>query len=158
MVNCVPWCCVAFALVGLFGGSQYVKLRKKNLQNPNVSSEQSREIQIAYQKIVRERGHIFSRSILIGLVLAAISAYYLYQKKRVEPLSVGTIVCFMVSVTLFVTYVLYQLSPKSDYMLFHMTDPEQIRDWVKTYRSFQVANYIGLILGIIVYALWKKLS
>ena len=111
MVNCVPWCCIAFALVGLFGGSHYVKLRKKNLQNLNVASEQSREIQLAYQKIVRERAHIFSRSILSGLVLAAISAYYLYQKKRIEPLRVGTIICVMVSVTLFVTYVAYQISP-----------------------------------------------
>ena len=156
--NCVPWCCVAFAMVGLFAGSQYVKLRKKHLHDQNVYSEQSKETHLAYQRIVKERAHIFSRSILIGLVIASISAYYLYQKDRAQPLSIQKIICFMVSVSLFVTYVAYQLSPKSDYMLYHMTDPSQIKEWVKIYRSFQVANYIGLVLGIIVYALWHHLN
>ena len=159
LAKSIPWCLVAFALIGTFAGSQYVKIKKTHLKDLDQSYNQDPDIQQAYARIVKERAHIFSRSILIGLVVSAVATYRLYYTSK-HPIheKLGSIICFFVATTLFITYVGYQLSPKSDYMLNHMTHKNQIKEWLNVYRSFQVANYIGMILGIGIYILYQSIK
>jgi hypothetical protein len=41
------------------------------------------------------------------------------------------------------------LSPKSDWMLNHINNPEQTKLWLQMYRTMSVYYHIGLVLGII---------
>ena len=60
-----------------------------------------------------------------------------------------SIVCIVVSVSFLTNYFYYILSPKSDWMLDHLTNQEQVKLWLQLYRSMQVYYHTGLVLGII---------
>lgn len=60
-----------------------------------------------------------------------------------------TMVCLVVSISFLTNYFYYLLSPKSDWMLNHIKDPEQTKAWLYMYRSMQVYYHGGLALGLI---------
>jgi hypothetical protein len=52
--------------------------------------------------------------------------------------------------TCFLTnYFYYMLSPKSDWMLNHTNNPEQVKAWLQMYREMSYNYHAGLALGII---------
>ena len=44
----------------------------------------------------------------------------------------------------------YLLSPKSDYMIYHLEKKEDREKWITRYKFMQNNCYIGLLIGIIV--------
>ena len=99
-----------------------------------------------YKMISKERLTIF----LIGLCLGSIAGLLTVSSLADNPGREGK-VCLFTLITLVVNIAVYTLYPKSDSMLRHLTEPEQIEAWLKVYRQMKVKKYIGFGLGIVAY-------
>ena len=73
MKSCIPICLIAFALLGFFLGSQFVKLRG-NLFTQFKNTLNSFQLGI-YKEIIRERACIFSFGLFFGLGLPPYSIW-----------------------------------------------------------------------------------
>jgi hypothetical protein len=60
-----------------------------------------------------------------------------------------SLVCTVVATAFITNYFYYMLSPKSDWMLNHMNNKEEIKAWLLMYREMQFNYHMGLVLGII---------
>ena len=58
-------------------------------------------------------------------------------------------VCFIGGITLLVNYFYYMLSPKTDYMILHLNEENQRKEWLKINKTMQFKYHIGLLLGIV---------
>jgi ABC-type multidrug transport system fused ATPase/permease subunit len=76
-----------------------------------------------------------------------------YEKYNIGTLAsrVGTDAAqIAISLNAFLTnYFHYILSPKSDWMLNHMNNQEEVKSWLLMYREMQYNYHMGLVLGII---------
>jgi glucan phosphoethanolaminetransferase (alkaline phosphatase superfamily) len=57
--------------------------------------------------------------------------------------------CMVAAVAFSVNYFYYILSPKSDWMVLHLTSGEETRAWLTVYRTMQYNYHVGLVLGIL---------
>ena len=105
------------------------------------------ELNERYEKITSERRGIYYRGYVYGLILS-LFVIFLNTTRRIS-MSNGTMVCLVVSISFLTNYFYYLLSPKSDWMLNHIKDPEQTKAWLHMYRSMQVYYHGGLALGLI---------
>jgi hypothetical protein len=113
-------------------------LKYKSQLPPNL-----REI---YDKITYERLYISIKGYILGLMLSLFIIYYNLQKNRLNSLP---IVCVVLATTFLTNYFFYMLSPKTDWMLNHITDREQTQAWLKMYQTMQYYYHAGLALGIV---------
>ena len=65
-------------------------------------------------------------------------------------------VCLFLVVGMGTAYLYYSLYPKSKYILEYLTTPEQNAAWLEIYKEMKSRHYMGLLLGIIGYALVGK--
>lgn len=100
-----------------------------------------------YQKIKKERLHLYLTGLAIGTALALGFLYFNPVK------SLLTTVCIVMAIAWGFTYLYYTLMPKTTYMLEHLTNDEQIDAWVDIYRDMQVRYHGGFALGVIAYGL-----
>ena len=105
------------------------------------------ELNERYEKITRERRNIYYRGYVYGFILS-LFVIFLNKTRRIS-MSNLTMVCLVVSISFLTNYFYYLLSPKSDWMLNHIKDPEQTKAWLYMYRSMQVYYHGGLALGLI---------
>ena len=101
-----------------------------------------------YENIINERKNIYYIGYFLGIVLSLIS-YFISKKILKIRFNNISLVCFIGAITFVTNYLFYILYPKSDYMLLHLSDKEQITQWLKIYRKMQVKFHIGFVLGII---------
>lgn len=101
-----------------------------------------------YEKITEERLRISCYGYIIGFIISLFIVFYNLKKKGPK-LNTISIVCIVVTTCFLTNYFYYTLSPKSDWMLDHMTNQEQVRLWLQLYRQMQVYYHSGLVLGII---------
>lgn len=101
-----------------------------------------------YEKISEERMRISYYGYIIGFILSLFIIFY-NLKKRGQRMNNVSIICIVVTTCFLTNYFYYTLSPKSDWMLDHMTNQEQVRLWLQLYRQMQVYYHSGLVLGII---------
>lgn len=145
-MNCTAWCLAAFTILGAFIGTQFVKVKTPLFKRFNETlSPQQKE---AYLRITKMRATIFTKGILIGLILSALTCATLYRTGKV---AVKHVVCLFISVTLISCYLFYQIHPKPDYMLRHLDSHEQLVAWWEIYRTFRKYNYVGMVVGILAY-------
>ena len=101
-----------------------------------------------YEDITNERRNIYYQGFLLGLVLSVIMVYIL--NKTLFPIVNKTSTLCIIGATSFLTnYLYYILTPKSDYMLLHLTNKNQINEWLNVYKTMQYVNHLGFALGII---------
>ena len=65
------------------------------------------------------------------------------------PLKNMHVICIVMSISFITNYFYYILSPKSDWMLNHVNDKEQVKAWLQMYREMSYNYHLGLVLGII---------
>lgn len=106
------------------------------------------DLQQLYEKISRERMMIGYQGYLLGFVISLFIIFYnLYFKpKKLNTLS---LVCIVVATSFLTNYFYYILHPKQDWMLNHIEDKDQIRNWLQMYREMQYNYHFGLVLGIV---------
>jgi len=113
----------------------------------NYQQQLPHNLQRTYQNIVNERTSIYYFGYVLGFVLAVIIIVYNTQIAK-DSLSTTSMVCTVVAVSFVTNYFYYILSPKSDWMLDHINDPEQTKAWLAMYRNMQVYYHSGLVLGL----------
>ena len=98
-----------------------------------------------YKDIILERFKIYIFGMILGLVLGFLYAY-IYNEDRFK-------VCKFVSIVLVTKLTFYYFYPKSDFMLYHLTETEQVKAWTDVYRNYKNAWRNSLIIATISYIL-----
>lgn len=101
-----------------------------------------------YRKIVKERTTNYYTGFAIGLALAAVIIMY-NRYVVTTPFSTMPLVCIVVSVSFLTNYFYYILAPKKNWMLDHLSNPEDIKAWSEMYKGMQKYYHGGLVLGLI---------
>jgi hypothetical protein len=105
-------------------------------------------LQKVYEEITNERTAIFYQGYVLGFILSLfIILGNVYSDHKM--LSTASMVCIVLATGFLTNYFYYTLSPKKNWMLNHITTPEQTKAWLQMYRSMQVYYHTGLVLGII---------
>jgi len=103
-----------------------------------------------YDKIVAERQSISYYGYVLGFLLSLVIIFYnTRMDKRNRVLGNASLVCTVVASCFLTNYFYYILSPKSDWMLNHITKPEEARAWLQMYRACSYNYHLGLVLGIL---------
>ena len=98
-----------------------------------------------YKDIIQERFKIYIFGMILGLVLGFLYVY-IYNEDRFK-------VCKFVSIVLVTKLTFYYFYPKSDFMLYHLTETAQVSAWTDVYRNYKNAWRNSLIIATISYIL-----
>ena len=60
-----------------------------------------------------------------------------------------SLVCTVMATCFLTNYFYYMLSPKSDWMLNHTTNQDQVNAWLIMYREMSYNYHVGIVFGII---------
>ena len=116
---------------------------KKNFKD--TLSESQKKI---YQNIINERRIIYFKGFGIGIVLSFIIILMEYYTKILK-LSTDYLACLIASITFLTVYFYYILSKKSDWLILHLNNNKQRKEWLNVYRKMQRNFHLGLVIGII---------
>ena len=98
-----------------------------------------------YKDIIQERLKIYIFGMILGLVLGFLYVY-IYNEDRFR-------VCKFVAIVLVTKLTFYYFYPKSDFMLYHLTEKNQVNAWTDVYRNYKNAWRNSLIIATISYIL-----
>jgi len=101
-----------------------------------------------YEDITKERLRIYYQGYILGFILSLFIIFMNINSNH-KMLSTSAMVCLVLATSFVTSYFYYILSPKKNWMLNYIKTPEQTNAWLKMYRSMQVYNHTGLVLGII---------
>lgn len=100
-----------------------------------------------YQKIKNERRTLHIQGMFLGLIFALI-----YHSSYPSDFDWNRS-CTMTSIIMLTTHFYYTLSPKTTYMIEHLSNDVQIKLWNQVYQDMQMRYYGGMVLGMIGYTL-----
>ena len=106
------------------------------------------DLQKRYENISEERKKISIHGYILGLVFSLFIIFYNVKLKG-QRLNTISLVCTVMATCFLTNYFYYMLSPKSDWMLNHINNPEQVKAWLIMYREMSYNYHAGLALGII---------
>jgi hypothetical protein len=106
------------------------------------------DLQLLYDKIAQERMTISLYGYFYGFLLSLFLIYYNVKLKK-EKMNTWAMVCLVMATCFIVNYFYYILSPKSDYILNHTNNSEQVKAWLQMYREMQYNYHMGIVLGIV---------
>jgi uncharacterized protein YacL len=118
--------------------SEIVKHYKKSLPS---------DLQKRYDNITDERRRISIYGYILGLILSLFVVFYNIKIKG-HNLNTFALVCIVMATCFVTNYFYYMLSPKSDWMLNHVSNQQQTRAWLLMYREMSYNYHAGLVLGI----------
>jgi len=107
-----------------------------------------RDLQERYMKITEERKKISYRGYILGLIFSLFIIYYNIKIKNNE-MNSSTLVCTVMATCFLTNYFYYMLAPKSDWILNHTNNQEQVKAWLIMYREMSYNYHMGIVLGII---------
>ena len=105
-------------------------------------------LQKRYEKISEERKMISYRGYIIGFILSLFIIFYNTKMKGYK-MNTCSLVCMVMAVCFLTNYFYYILSPKTDWMLNHTSNQEEVKAWLQMYREMSYNYHMGLLLGII---------
>ena len=105
-------------------------------------------LQKRYENISEERKKISIHGYILGLVFSLLIIFYNLKIKG-QKLNTTSLVCTVMATCFLTNYFYYMLTPKSDWMLNHINNPEQVKAWLQMYREMSHNYHAGLALGII---------
>jgi uncharacterized membrane protein YkgB len=111
-------------------------------------SSLSSDLQKRYDKLSSERLMISYQGYAFGVVLSLGIIFYNLKIKGAK-MNNTSLVCTVVATAFLTNYFYYILHPKSDWMLNHLQNKEEIRAWLQMYREMQYNYHTGLVFGII---------
>lgn len=115
----------------------------------NLQSVLTREQLKIYDKIVNERLTIYLTGYGLGFILSALIIYYNRNLSSKDKLTNAPLMCIVGSVSFLTNYFYYILSPKSDWMVLHLTTAEQKKQWLNVYKNMQWNYHFSFLLGIL---------
>ncbi len=129
----------AAACASLFIALSTQKENKYNKLYNLLNDEQKRK----YDKIIKERTTINLHGYLVGVIIS----YLLFKNSKTIPHKN----CVISATSVFIHYMYYTLSPKSDYILNHLTTPKQNKAWLEMYKHMKFKYHSGFLFGIVTY-------
>lgn len=134
-----------FSAVFIIGMIYFYNLTHKSIIVKEYKRSLSRDLNLRYENITKERRMISYKGYVLGVILSI--GILLYNRKyKMKPIS---LVCTVVTISFITNYLYYILSPKSDWLLNHMTHPDEVKSWLLMYKEMQFNYHIGFLLGII---------
>jgi len=103
------------------------------------------DLQEKYEKITSERRKISYQGYILGLFLSFVILFYNIRIK----MNNISLVCTVMATCFLTNYFYYMLSPKSDWMLNHTTNQDQVNAWLIMYREMSYNYHLGIVFGII---------
>jgi hypothetical protein len=101
-----------------------------------------------YERITNERRNISYYGYVLGVLISLVIIFYNLKIKGVK-MNTISLVCTVMATAFLTNYFYYMLSPKSDWMLNHVDNQEEVKAWLQMYRSMQYNYHMGMALGII---------
>jgi hypothetical protein len=101
------------------------------------------ELQQRYEKITEERRRISYQGYSLGFLLSLVILYF---RRKMNTIS---LVCTVMATCFLTNYFYYMLSPKSDWMLNHTTNQDQVHAWLLMYRTMSYNYHMGIVFGIL---------
>ena len=120
---------------------------KSDIVNQYKSSLSS-DLQKRYDKISKERLTISYQGYALGVILSLGIIFYNLKIKKTK-MSNTALVCTVIATAFVTNYFYYILHPKSDWMLDHLQNKQEIKAWLLMYREMQYNYHMGLVLGIV---------
>lgn len=109
----------------------------------------SLEQQKVFSQIVGERFFIYVAALVIGSALGFASL------QTCSGVGDNMRICCAVGVTFISAYIIYQVWPKSRYMLQFLTNQNQTLAWINYYKSMKNLYHIGFFVGLIGFAVFS---
>lgn len=106
------------------------------------------DLQKRYEKIAKERMMISFYGYGLGLLFSLFIIFYNLKIKK-SKLNTFPLVCTVIATCFLTNYFYYMLTPKSDWMLKHISSPEEAKAWLQMYREMSYNYHMGIALGII---------
>jgi hypothetical protein len=143
-------CAVSCMISAIFviGMIYFYNLTDKSTIVKHYKSSLSSDLQRRYEKISEERTNISYQGYVLGVILSLGIIFYNIKIKR-SSMSTSALVCTVLATAFVTNYFYYILSPKSDWILDHITNKEEVKAWLLMYREMQFNYHMGLVLGII---------
>ena len=133
---------------GFLGGSLYTSLAKENPTKFLALDESLDDKQKGIYRLIKaERLRLYLTGLTLGTLLALAILYYY------PPANLISTVCLFVTISWGVAISYYLLTPKTTYLIQHLTSPEQINKWLDVYRDMQWRWVAGFLLGVLAYSL-----
>ena len=138
-------CCTSCAIscIFLIGMIYFYNATDKSEIVKQYKDTLSPDLQERYEKITAERRKISYQGYALGLLLSFV---ILYNRGKMNTIS---LVCTVIATSFLTNYFYYMLSPKSDWMLNHITNQDQIHAWLLMYRAMSYNYHLGIVFGII---------
>ena len=143
-------CSISCMISAIFviGMIYFYNLTDKSKIVKHYKSFLSSDLQKRYVKISKERANISYQGYILGVILSLGIIFYNLKIKK-ERLNTTSLVCIVIATSFVTNYFYYMLYPKSDWMLNHMGNQEEVKAWLQMYREMQFNYHSGLALGII---------
>jgi len=101
------------------------------------------ELKERYENITAERRRISYQGYGLGVLLSLVILSF---RRKMNTFS---LVCTVMATCFLTNYFYYMLSPKSDWMLNHTTNPDQVHAWLLMYRAMSYNYHFGIAFGIL---------
>ena len=143
-------CAISCMISAVFviGMIYFYNLSDKSKIVKHYKSSLSSDLQKRYEKISNERMMISYQGYAFGVILSLGIIFYNLKIKSLK-MNTSALVCTVIATAFITNYFYYILSPKSDWMLNHMSNQEEVKSWLLMYREMQYNYHMGLTLGII---------
>ena len=138
----------SISLIFIIGMIYFYNATSKSEVVKQYKTRLPKDLQVRYENISRERMMISYYGYGLGVLLSLVIIFY-NKKMKGKLLSNASLVCIVLSVSFFTNYFYYMLSPKTDWMLNHVKNPEETKAWLQMYREMQFNYHLGLVLGIL---------
>lgn len=143
---CVISCMIS--AIFIIGMIYFYNMTDKSAIVKHYKSSLSSDLQNRYDKISKERIMISYQGYALGIILSLGIIFYNLKIKG-SRMNTTALVCTVIATAFITNYFYYILHPKTDWMLNHLQNKEEIRAWLQMYREMQYNYHMGLVLGII---------
>ena len=134
--------------VFIIGMIYFYNMTDKSTILKHYKEKLSSDLQKRYDKIAKERMTISYYGYALGVILSLIIIFYNLKIKGAK-MTTFALVCTVMATCFLTNYFYYMLSPKSDWMLNHMGNQEEVKAWLQMYREMSYNYHAGLALGIV---------
>ena len=138
-------CCVSCAIscIFLIGMIYFYNATDKSDIVNQYKATLSPDLQKKYEEITHERRWISYQGYSLGLLLSFVVIYFSRKMNTIA------LVCTVMATCFLTNYFYYMLSPKSEWMLNHTTNQDEVHAWLLMYRAMSYNYHLGIVFGIL---------